>query len=332
MERKEFKILSIDGGGIRGIIPAIFLEEVEKAVKKPIWEYFDLICGTSTGGIIALAIAVGKPVAEARELYEKKGAEIFPPIKKWELHKKTARFFKVVCGEGGKYCAHPLNKILKETFSTEDKPLRMKDAKTLLCIPSIDIVTGKVVVFKTPHKVVHPVNECFFNDAEKEIWKVARAATAAPFFFASAGINTSYYIDGGLWANNPSLVGIVEARRCGYELDEISLLSLGTGNSIFQIPSPKVRRMNVLNWQLGIIELAFEVQSQAVENQVCQLLMPENNMRIQYTFNKNIGLDDVKRLNDLKAAGNYLCREHREKVVEKFFQAPAKREYNRKEG
>lgn len=332
MERKEFKILSIDGGGIRGIIPAIFLEEVEKSVKKPLWEYFDLICGTSTGGIIALAIAVGKPVGEIRELYEKKGTEIFPPIKNWELHKKITRFIKVVCGEGGKYCVHPLKIILKKTFSVEDKTLRMKDAKTLLCIPSIDIAAGKVVVFKTPHKVVHPVNESFFNDAEKEIWEIARATTAAPFFFASAGINSSYYIDGGLWANNPSLVGIVEARRCGYELNEISLLSLGTGNSILQTPSSKAKKMNMLNWQLGIIELAFEVQSQAVENQVCQLLMPENNMRIQYTFNKNIGLDDVKRLNDLKAAGNYLCREYREKVVEKFFQTPAKLECNRKRG
>jgi len=327
-----FKVLSIDGGGIRGLIPAVFLEEIEKTVKKPIWEYFDLICGTSTGGIIALAVAVGKPVSEIRELYEKKGSEIFPPIKNWELHKKITRLLRVFCGEGGRYCVSPLTRILEKTFSVEDKPLRMKDAKTLLCIPSIDIATGKVVVFKTPHKVVHPANESFFNDAEKEIWKVARATTAAPFFFASAGINASYYIDGGLWANNPSLVGIVEARRCGYELNEISLLSLGTGNSILQVPSSKAKRMNVLNWQLGIIELAFEVQSQAVENQVCQLLMPENNMRIQYTFNKNIGLDDVRRLDDLIVAGNSLCREHREKVVEEFFQAPAKRECSKNGG
>lgn len=329
---KTFKILAIDGGGIRGLIPAIFLEEIEKITKKPVWEYFDLICGTSTGGIIALAVAVGKPVREIRELYEKKGAEIFPPITKWELHKKITRLLRVVCGDGGKYCSVPLEDILEETFCVEDKPLRMKDAKTLLCIPSIDIATGKVVVFKTPHKVIHPTNECFFNDAEKEIWKVARATTAAPFYFASAGINASYFIDGGLWANNPSLVGIVEARRCGYGLNEISLLSLGTGNSILQVPSSKAKRMNVLNWQLGIIELAFEVQSQAVENQVSQLLIPENNMRIQYIFNKNIGLDDVRRLDDLKVAGNALGRENREKVVERFFQIPAKRECSRNGG
>jgi patatin-like phospholipase/acyl hydrolase len=327
MERKEFKILSIDGGGIKGIIPAIFLEEVEKAIKKPIWEYFDLICGTSTGGIIALAISTGKPVAQIRELYEKNGKEIFPPVKKWELHKKTNRLLKIVCGEGGKYCARPLSKILKETFTKDDKPLKMRDSKTFLCIPSVDISTGRVVVFKTPHKVVHPVKESFYNDADKEVWKVARATSAAPFYFASAELDASYYIDGGLWANNPSLVGIVEARRCGYKLDEISLLSLGTGSSIHQVPSSKAKRMNLLNWQLGIIELAFEVQSQSVENQVCQLLMPDNNMRVQYTFSKGMKLDDVNKLNDLITAGSHLCREYKGKVIERFFKTPAKREY-----
>ena len=89
--------------------------------------------------------------------------------------------------------------------------------------------------------------------------------------------------------------------------------------------------MNMLNWRLGIIELAFEVQSQAVENQVYQLLTSKNYMRIQYTFDKNIELDDVKRFNDLKTAGDFLCRNHKGEVMEKFFQIPAKQEHTKKE-
>ncbi len=107
--KKDFKILSIDGGGIRGLIPAIFLEAIEKSTNKNIWEYFDLICGTSTGGIIALAIAAGVPMEKIREFYEKKGNLIFPCLNKFNL-------MSLIFGDGGRYPAGKLETLLKNIF------------------------------------------------------------------------------------------------------------------------------------------------------------------------------------------------------------------------
>jgi patatin-like phospholipase/acyl hydrolase len=321
---REFKILAIDGGGLRGLMPATFLAELEQLVNKPLCYYFDLVCGTSTGGIIALAIASEQPMSVIQQLYEDKASEIFPPLSNRNLWGKLKRYKEVFCGMGGLYLADPLERELKNVFKLGSGEFsKMKDAKTRLCIPAIDLTNGKVVVYKTPHEVLLPSRKCLLNDANKNMWEVARATSAAPTFFRTAKIKDSYLVDGGLWANNPSLVGMVEALRCGYAMEEIKILSLGTGNTVFQIEEQKARKMNLRNWGIsGLIELSFEVQAQAVENEVGTLLKKENYFRIQHNFKKNIPMADISRAGDLKASAQQLFRENYTEIQQVFLANP----------
>ncbi|MDP8212131.1 MAG: CBASS cGAMP-activated phospholipase [Candidatus Zapsychrus exili] len=317
---RKFKILSIDGGGIRGLIPAMFLEEIEKSLPEPIWKYFDLVCGTSTGGIIALAIAVEKKMSEIREIYEKDGYEIFPLENKNNLIKSAISNINMLFGHGEKYPSSFLEKKLKTVFKINDDYYRMNDSKLGVCIPSINISKGQVGIFKTPHKVVIPKKEKFFSDENLEMWNVARATSAAPTYFKTTKINSSFYIDGGLFANNPSLVGIIEARRCNFDLSEISLLSLGTGGSTYQIDDKRAEKMNLLNWGgvKGIFEISLESQSNSIENSI-SLLNPKEYIRVQHNFKENIGLDDMGQLNNLVKAAEYLIKEKKEQVLSSFF-------------
>lgn len=329
---REFRILSIDGGGIRGLIPATLLACLEESIAQPLWKYFDLICGTSTGGIIALAIAIDKPIKEIKELYDTKAPDIFPPLNQYDFYKRILRCRRILFGNGGRYNSDALEQILKKEFEMNGQNLKMKDAHTRLCIPSIDITNGTVVIYKTPHKVRTPKEEIFNDDADNYVWEVARATSAAPTFFKTVQIKNSYFVDGGMWANNPSLVGVVEAIRCGFDLQEINLLSLGTGNTIFQVEQDKAKNMNLTNWgKSGLIELSFEVQSQAVHNEVNCLLSTQKYLRVQYNFKKNIALDDISRLGDLKGAAQHLYRNFEDEIKRRYLTSFSKN-LNYKEG
>ena len=216
VKRREFKILSIDGGGIGGLLPATFLCEIESKLQERIWKYFDLVTGTSTGGVIALGLTAGYSCEQIQKMYNEMASKVFP-------HKNFLQWVLGICS-GSIYDIRELERVLKNEFTREGQPLRMRDAMTRLCIPSIDITNGKVTVYKTPHSVVYPKEETFFADAEKEMWNVALASAAAPFYFRPARLQESYCADGGLWANNPTLVGIIEAIKLGYSLDRKSVV------------------------------------------------------------------------------------------------------------
>ncbi|OGW68749.1 MAG: hypothetical protein A2036_02120 [Omnitrophica bacterium GWA2_50_21] len=326
-KKRAFKILAIDGGGIRGIIPAIVLHELQKELSEPIWKYFDLICGTSTGGIIALALSVGKPVEEIVELYDGKSGLLFPRAKWYAGGLK--RLGKVFCGDGGRFDGNSLEQVLKAEFIKDGQPFKMKDALTRLCIAAIDITNGRVVVYKSPHSVIYPTEQKMFADSEKEMWQVALATSAAPTFFPTVKILGAYCVDGGIWANNPSLVGLTEAIRSGFERDEINILSIGTGSAVFQIEEKRAKRMNLLRWGFGkgLVELAFEAQSQSVHNQVRGLLREDKYLRVQHDFKSNIGLDDVSRINDLKAAAYNLSRDYGHHIKTRFFRQLSQHSY-----
>lgn len=319
---REFRILSIDGGGIRGIIPATLLASLEERVGQPLWKYFDLICGTSTGGIIALAIAAGKEMRSIQDLYDSKATNIFPPINRINLFARLGRLLKISFGDGGIYNSKILEALLKKEFCINGKDLVMSDSKVRLCIPSVNVTSGRITVLKTPHKVKYPKPEHFFGDAKKEMWVVARATSAAPAYFRTAKILDSFLVDGGLWANNPSLIGVIEARRCGFELNEIKVLSIGTGDSVFQVDETHAKNMRIFSWiPFGLLSLLLEVQSQAIHHQIRCILPPENYLRIQYCFQKNIALDDISRIGDLRAAAQCLFQTNGEEIERKYLSA-----------
>ncbi|MHC4125925.1 MAG: CBASS cGAMP-activated phospholipase, partial [Planctomycetota bacterium] len=198
MENKTFKILSIDGGGMRGLYSATILQELEEKYGTLV-DYFDMICGTSTGGIIALGLSLGLSAKTAVEFYEKYGPKIFPPTNKLGNYIRSwkQRLFS------SKYSDTDLRIALEDVF----KKSVLNDSKCCLCIPTTNASSFAPVVLKTSH--YHE----FERDGQFKMVEAALATTAAPTYFPIAKLSNelAYMVDGGLWANNPALVGYMEA-------------------------------------------------------------------------------------------------------------------------
>jgi patatin-like phospholipase/acyl hydrolase len=169
------RILTIDGGGIRGTFPAAFLANLEEDLEYPIGRYFDLISGTSTGGIIAIGLALGLSAADILKLYEDKGPAIFGQSKSglpgWLA--RRYRFGKWLFW-GPKYSAKPLHDALTEVLGER----RLGEAETRLIIPAWHPKTQGVYIFKTAH------HRRFQTDYKELAVDAAMATAAAPTYFA----------------------------------------------------------------------------------------------------------------------------------------------------
>ncbi|QHS63526.1 CBASS cGAMP-activated phospholipase [Chitinophaga agri] len=200
---QPFKILAIDGGGIKGLYSASILARIEQKTGKKIGDHFDMICGTSTGGLIALALSTGKPAQEIADMYFNRGREIFTvsEIRPIRWLQRRWQFMCQLLGYG-KFSADPLKQILSDMF--EEKT--MGQANNLLCIPSYNLIRGMPRVFKYPH-----AEGGFFMDRDIKMVDVALATSAAPTYLPIHEHNNILYADGGLWANNPALCGLLEA-------------------------------------------------------------------------------------------------------------------------
>jgi hypothetical protein len=200
---EPFKILAIDGGGIKGLYSASILARFEEKTGKKITDHFDMICGTSTGGLIALGLSSGMTAQALSDLYFLRGKEIFSTSNygviryfqaKWQSLKQLLLW--------GKHSNKSLKKILKEIFEER----KMRDSNNLLCIPSFNLIKGEPRVFKFPHKEAG-----FFMDGDINMVDVALATSAAPTYLPIHEHDNTLYADGGVWANNPSLCGLLEA-------------------------------------------------------------------------------------------------------------------------
>lgn len=235
-----FKILSIDGGGIRGIIPAKILALAEEELKRTnhacrICDYFDLICGTSTGGIIAIGLALGMPAHEILSLYRDNAKIIFPH--QGNIEKVLKILFKEEL-----YKREALKHFLSDSYDryAGESPARLGHCQTRVCIPAYDADRGMMHVFKTSH---HPQ---LTRDYQIPACDIALSTAAAPVYFDSYDFEytikdgTEKYryksmIDGGIMANNPTLIGYTEAvHSLNIPVSNIAILSLGTGNRMFK--------------------------------------------------------------------------------------------------
>lgn len=213
------RILSIQGGGVNGIFAARMLSEVERNLREDgkyphAGAYFDIIAGTSTGGIIALALALHIPASEIVDLYLSKSATIFPRGRKTLVSKLLRQALKSPW-----YSSHPLVDELKKTFG--EKPLG--ESKTRVMIPVFDSRKKAVRVLKTAH------HKIFKNDYKLCVWDIAAATAAAPIYFKEHKMRDDRaFIDGGVWANNPAGIAVAEGvQYCGWNREEIDLLSIG---------------------------------------------------------------------------------------------------------
>lgn len=285
---KCFRILSIDGGGIKGLYSAVILQKFEE-VYGPIYRHFDLICGTSTGGIIALALASGIPAQKIVEFYRDRGPLIFPYKQPWI---RFPHFIKSILFRS-KYNHGKIKAELEEVFG--DK--RIEDCKTNVLIPTVNITTGQPYVFKSDHVPQ------LTRDKNRLIKEVALATTAAPTYFPIVELETmngkEQFVDGGLWANNPSLLGIQEYLKFYKDVSHFSdfcLLSISSLHEHTKFPDPgKVHlRKSFLSWGDKLISLMIDSQSGAVHHHIEYL---RSNIGGRYLRIPSVNLSEAEKRN-----------------------------------
>ncbi len=311
-ENRTFRILSIDGGGIRGIFPSSFLAGLEERFLNgsSISEYFDLITGTSTGGIIALGLAAGLRAAEIRDLYLERGCEIFPPMPSGligNLRRKCREWRRYVRVS---YDQKALMRIMHETFGSR----KFGDARTRLCIPSCEGHHGEVYIFKTPH------HSDFRNDAHESMTKVALSTSVAPTYFRPFEDGGYIFVDGGIWANNPIMVGLVDALSCySVTRERVQILSLGCGETPYIVRGSKIRIGGILHWH-DIIFAAMKFESLNAMGQAQLLIGADGVTRIDARPGGiPIPLDDWTRaVAELPKAAASSLDEHGENVASIF--------------
>lgn len=285
MTKGTFKILSIDGGGIRGVFPAVILQLISERFNININEHFDLITGTSTGSIIAAGLRANITPSEIVNLYIKKGEDIFSQTKK-SLYPR-----KIKPGLHSLYCENNLEKILNEKFGE----LTLGEISRPLIIPATDIANGGVHVFKSKYSVD------FTRDVHIKVKDAVLASCSAPTFFDPTLVGNYLLADGGVWANNPTLIAIVDAQyRLGIPLDNITVLSLGTGNSKVAYGANNNKNWGLLNgWNgQGFIEFLLSLQSQSINN-YSTLMLKERLLRLNFDSDRPLPLDDTKCIPDL---------------------------------
>lgn len=269
MSNARFQILSLDGGGLKGLFTAAFLANWEQETGSRVVDHFDLIAGTSTGGIIAIGLGLGLSAVEIRDLYLKKAELIFPPT-----------FFSATKHWASeKYTAAGLQTALKELFG--DKCLG--NSSTRLLIPAFDPKFEGIHIFKTAH------HRRLRTDYKQSAVHVALATSAAttylPAEVAESGLQL---VDGGVWANNPVGLAVVEAMDyLGRERKDIFTLRIGTTTEVVS------KDLKVSGGKLAmaapVIEFMMRGQSQASSGMVTHL----------------IGKDHFHQVDPLVAPGDY---------------------------
>lgn len=237
-----FQILALSGGGYLGLFTACILAEIEKQTGRPIAQSFDLIAGTSVGGIIALGLASEVPAERIRQLFWDRGEEIFSnrrrPKSSLGGFLELRRFF---CRP--KYKDDGLRRAVSDVLGNGTK---LGEAKHRVLIPAVNMTKGSVQMFKTPH---HP---SFVRDHALRMVDIALATSAAPTFFPLAEIQDALFVDGGIVANAPDLCAVHEATHfLEQSRDDVHVLSIGTTTSQFSLSHATGRKLGAVSWVRG---------------------------------------------------------------------------------
>ncbi|MCB9453971.1 MAG: patatin-like phospholipase family protein [Anaerolineaceae bacterium] len=317
MSGKKIKILSIDGGGIRGIIPAMAMDAIERRTGKPIAELFDLIAGTSTGGILALALTRpgedGKPkyaAAEGIQIYEREGHRIFSRSA-W----RRVQTLNSLSDE--KYPSQSVEAVLKEYLGDA----RLREALTDVLVTAYETERRSPWFFRSQRAKVRP-------DYDFPMWQVARATSAAPTYFEAFKITTEgveeYYslIDGGVFANNPTMCAFVDARTRFPEINDFMVVSLGTGELTRPIYHDEAKDWGLIQWVQPVISILMQGVNETVHYQMQQLLSDSLDGKPRYyrlQTRLEVGsddLDNVSRTNIrvLKLLGEQMIHDNSSRI------------------
>lgn len=296
----KFRILSLDGGGIRGVITARILEEIENQLGKPCNEYFDLITGTSTGSILAAGLVMGKRPSELIGIYEDNGQKIF----------NSSWFKKNVSSwvNQPKYSNEGLIDTLK-TYLKHKEFGHIKFgqisqiSKAKLLILAYDTFYRQTTFF-----ISHNSEEekRWFDDVK--LWEVCASSASAPTFFPPYEFKwvdperpekewKFPHVDGGVAANNPSLAAL--SHVIGAEkksLEDISILSIGTGRTTEPLQYEEVKGWGLLGWAKRIPDVFMGGQFQISADICGQILTsanPNGYLRLQFELNQRTKREDT---------------------------------------
>ena len=272
------RILATDGGGLLGLIAAMVLAEIEARAGRPAADLFDLIAGTSTGGIIACAVAAGIPASRVVELYRQCGGQIFSR----SFSHRLATGFGLW---GPQYEAEGIATALVDVFGDR----KLSDCSVELLVPAYDIEARSPVIFKSAKAKADPRRDYFLRD-------VCRATSAAPTYFPPARIqslagDTATFVDGGLFANNPSTCALAQAAKAG-SLDDVIMVSLGTGRIERPYLYEVARRWGAAKWLRPLLDCMFDGQSDTSAHQ-CQTFLGDRAVRIQPALPRDMAMDDA---------------------------------------
>ena len=288
---RRYRILALDGGGVKGAYTASVLSTLETLTGKSISQHFDLITGTSTGGIIAVAVGLGIPLSNILELYVSKGPEIFPSPKRWWLGS---------VGSLLRHCLRPKHsqEVLRRAIADVIGERSFGESQNRLVIPAFNAVSGDIQLFKTAHTPAYRM------DCNRPAIEVALATAAAPTYFqAFTDAEGRSFVDGGIWANCPVMVGIAEAVGVlGWPLDAIDVLSIGTTDEPFDI-SRERRRGGIFHWNRGLVTLLMSAQVRGTLGFATALTSNRIQRIDEITRPGRFCLDDSREVSELRALG-----------------------------
>jgi hypothetical protein len=271
------RVLSIDGGGIRGIIPALVLADLEERTGRPAGTLFDLVAGTSTGGILATALTKpgALPASEVLELYRTEGPRIF----RRSLGRRIASVEGVL---DEKHDDEVLNEVLARYLG----PGRLSQATTRVLVTAYDLQGREPWLFKS-----------WRADRDATLTDVARATSGAPTYFEPWPVGDLVLVDGGVYAMNPGMCAYAEARRLQPGAPSL-VLSLGTGQLTRPITLRQASGWGLIEWARPLIDVVLDGVADTVDYQLRQLMPPGTYVRLQPTLDRaSDALDDASPAN-----------------------------------
>ena len=300
---RDFRILSLDGGGIKGLFPTALLARLEATALggASVGQYFDLIAGTSTGGIIALGLGAGRSATDIFKIYADRGRTVFPHPKSFGLIRPA-------------FNAKHLKCLLEESVSNR----LFGESNARLCIPSCEGRYGDVNVFKTPH---HPD---FKLDWKLPMVDVGLATSAAPTILPVHVAGAYSYVDGGLWANNPAMVAVVDALTC-FDIDrrQIRILSIGTGGRRPALGAGQLKSGGLAGWLYrgALIESLMQYGSLNADGQAGLIVGRDRMVRAIPTDEEGVVnmTDFAAAMKTLVPAGERVADSLRDQISTAFF-------------
>lgn len=302
---RNFRILALDGGGLRGTFTAAVLAKWDDMLKagggNDLISHFDLVAGTSTGAILAIGLAMGLKPRQILEFYEKKGPQIFPKDRKLRHWLKS------------KHDSATLRSLLTEVYG--DKTLAA-DSRCRLVIPTVRAKQGQAEAIVTPHS---PDRTAYRDISAVD---AALASSAAPTYFDEVTFNgpvaLETFLDGGVWANNPILPALAEAvRYLKIPLDRIDVLSIGTLSSESDFTEQLGK--GKAGWAPHSVDLFFAAQEHGALVLAESFLGPTRHVRVNQQTPDEIKMDDAEAIQEMARRGNEAGKDHFAEVRSRFF-------------